>query len=925
MRTIIQTCLKLTICFFMITASQKTFAQLTPFTVTQNQCLDLHTDSLGVDTLVILSGPNNGTLGPTPTSWIYCPNNNYLGLDSVRAYICVNNWFVCDTIDIVFNVQPNCNNMAVAIIVDSVCGPSQVGLNPVITGGTPPFSYQWTPFNPSVTFCNPSIGTYCIVVTDANGCTASTCYQYQSNCNLLISVNPDTIRCALGFGYGIAASATGGSGPYTYQWTTGATTDYICVTSSGSYCVTVTDNMGCSETGCYQYQSNCNLSIFVTEDSVLCMGPLPGLNVFATGGTAPYAYNWSNGATSAMICNLPQNIYCVTVTDAVGCSATSCYSLFNNCNMATTIIPDTTILCFVGTAIQTVVNGGNAPYTYQWSSGETTDWICADGLTTLVYCVTVTDANGCTGTSCYNIQGNGSCGFTYTQGNPMIPDEITFVAFFDSTFNQSNIEWLFSNGISTTGHQTKVQFNPCGAYTALMMLKDSANNILCSYTENINVNCNSNYCQARFYAGQDSINPLTFHFTDYSVYNPVNYLWDFGDGNYSTLQNPSHTYATAGLYNVCLVISDTSGCSSTFCKQINAGNFTVQDMVAHLFHYTTVTPGFPLWAVLTYYNQGTSTMSGTVQYRYPAGTIFNSSIPAPASHNAAQRLLTYNYNNVYPNSSGFIQVDLDVSASLPLATVTYDTMWVYPINGDVTPANNVSAVQDICVGSWDPNDKAVSPKGIGETGDIPVNTSDISYFIRFQNTGSAVAHKVVIRDVISNNIDLTSIEVSDASHAHNTEIIGNELVVTFHNIMLPDSNSNEPESHGHIVVNAKLKPGLTEGTQVFNTAGIYFDFNAPVMTNTVVNTLKTITGIRNFNSFEFNLMPNPAEDIIAIEGKFQKNAAFEIMNELGQVFQSGALDAERTIIDISALHSGFYFVKVKSKNETGVARLLISK
>ncbi|OKL38571.1 DUF7619 domain-containing protein [Pontibacter flavimaris] len=139
--------------------------------------------------------------------------------------------------------------------------------------------------------------------------------------------------------------------------------------------------------------------------------------------------------------------------------------------------------------------------------------------------------------------------------------------------------------------------------------------------------------------------------------------------------------------------------------------------------------------------------------------------------------------------------------------------------------------------SFDPNDKLVTPVGRTEENYTPTNTA-LKYKIRFQNTGTDVAYRVVVVDTLSEHLDLSTLEVGAASHTHRLEVSGKGrpvLTWTFDNIMLPDSNANEPGSHGYIQFSIKPKAGLPEKTAVENFADIFFDFNSPVRTNVTLN------------------------------------------------------------------------------------------
>jgi len=150
-------------------------------------------------------------------------------------------------------------------------------------------------------------------------------------------------------------------------------------------------------------------------------------------------------------------------------------------------------------------------------------------------------------------------------------------------------------------------------------------------------------------------------------------------------------------------------------------------------------------------------------------------------------------------------------------------------------------VETFCMevtGSYDPNDKQVFPTGITANRYIKED-DELEYLIRFQNTGNDTAFKVVIRDTIQTDvIDIATLTSGASSHNYTFNIYGHGIAEwTFDNILLPDSNVNEPGSNGFVKFKAKLLPNIAPGTIVTNSADIYFDFNAPVITNEVWNTV----------------------------------------------------------------------------------------
>ncbi len=157
------------------------------------------------------------------------------------------------------------------------------------------------------------------------------------------------------------------------------------------------------------------------------------------------------------------------------------------------------------------------------------------------------------------------------------------------------------------------------------------------------------------------------------------------------------------------------------------------------------------------------------------------------------------------------------------------------------PQADAQPIRDIFCGQvsapFDPNDKTGFPKGSGITNNI-LPTQDIEYMIRFQNVGTDTAFKVVIRDTLTQDLDILSLRTGTSSHPYQFRMYGPRILEwTFENIQLPDSTTNEPASNGFVKFKIKQKANLPDGTIIENRAGIYFDFEAPVITNTYAHTI----------------------------------------------------------------------------------------
>jgi hypothetical protein len=156
---------------------------------------------------------------------------------------------------------------------------------------------------------------------------------------------------------------------------------------------------------------------------------------------------------------------------------------------------------------------------------------------------------------------------------------------------------------------------------------------------------------------------------------------------------------------------------------------------------------------------------------------------------------------------------------------------------DTNMTNNIFNHQITVTGSFDPNDKAVVPVGAGPLNIIP-SVQKLFYTIRFQNTGNDTAFRVIIIDTLHANLDINSFNFEMASHFCYLKINSSVLTVTFPDILLPDSSANNEGSNGFVTFSIDPVNGLSEWSAIHNEAAIYFDYNAPVITNTVTNTIK---------------------------------------------------------------------------------------
>ena len=270
------------------------------------------------------------------------------------------------------------------------------------TGGHLPYSYVWntTPVQTNATATNLFAGNYRVVVTDGRGCVDTVQAIVANPYNLVVSFsNVQNVSCAGGTNGTATALPAGGLAPYTFSWnTTPVQTSAIATNlAAGTYTVTVTDSLGASVNQNIAITQPAVLSATTSTSAIACYGGTGTATVTATGGTAPYTYAWNTTPvqTTATATGLGTGIYTVTATDAKGCTATPAAVLLvaPNALTATATTGPATCLTTPNGQAQVTVAGGTAPYTYLWSTGQTTASIGSSLAG--VYTVTVTDANGC--------------------------------------------------------------------------------------------------------------------------------------------------------------------------------------------------------------------------------------------------------------------------------------------------------------------------------------------------------------------------------------------------------------------------------------------------------------------------------------------------------------------------------------------------
>jgi uncharacterized repeat protein (TIGR01451 family) len=237
------------------------------------------------------------------------------------------------------------------------------------------------------------------------------------------------------------------------------------------------------------------------------------------------------------------------------------------------------------------------------------------------------------------------------------------------------------------------------------------------------------------------------------------------------------------------------------------------------------------------------------------------------------------------------------------------------ITYDCDTTNNTSTDCHGLIGSFDPNDLQVAAQNYLQEGFVTADDIDdndeLTYLIRFQNTGNDTAYNVKIRDMIPAELNPASIIPGAASHNYNWLVLNGELIIDFLMINLPDSFSNEANSHGFVKFRIQQQTGNLPGTVITNQAGIYFDANPPVITNQTFNTIPLATGI-SAQAQDNMFMPNPVKDQLQLVLPFETigNTSIQVFDVLGKNIQTQSINNKVESIDCSALSKGIYMARL---------------
>lgn len=403
---------------------------------------------------------------------------------------------------------------------------------------------------------------------------------------------------------------------------------------------------------------------------------------------------------------------------------------------------------------------------------------------------------------------------------------------------------------------------------------------------------------------------------------------------YTALTNGSgvyHMYVPAGNYSLSAALSNPNFTNTVSSINVQAdsiavtysGNdFPVQIPASYCEGHLNLVangpparPGFICEYLAVFQNQySANPVNQDFRLYYDTIQTYISSLPAPSVIDTVNHYLEWHSLGLSAGGMWYAHVEFYTPQTVPLNTVLNYSL--QSLNSSCADLDSIFNYQTTVVGSYDPNDKSVSPVGYTVNHGINPNlTNELTYLVRFQNTGTFMAENITVIDTLSDNVDVSSLKVLSASADYEVQINGHTVKFVFKNINLPDSTSNEPMSHGYVQYSVKPNASLPQDVVIDNLADIYFDYNTPIRTNTATSTIDytVVSGIAEVAKaqYTFALRPNPTTGALQITIDKELLGKQLILTDVsGRILVSKKADAITDNINLSNYASGIYFVKV---------------
>jgi hypothetical protein len=400
---------------------------------------------------------------------------------------------------------------------------------------------------------------------------------------------------------------------------------------------------------------------------------------------------------------------------------------------------------------------------------------------------------------------------------------------------------------------------------------------------------------------------------------------------------------TCGSFSIHVLVPPTLPVGQTLCTEAHifpdticlanlwAGAIvnTSGTCIGDTIYFSIQNTGAAMGAYQHYYVVEDNIMMRTDSFLLGSGQTQDITIAAGVGH--TYRIIAEQENG-YPPILGDATATTVIEACLLRPDDSFNTGYVTQFsNGNSAPFIAVDCQQTVA--SYDPNDKIGYPVGFGAAHNIAQNIA-LDYRVRFQNTGTDTAFNIVIIDTISTHLDLNSLEMGASSHAYTWELSGRELTMHFKDILLVDSNANEPLSHGFIRYRMNQKVDNPIGTTINNQAAIYFDFNPPIFTNITEHTIGENIAVLDVSidktleeNLSIKIYPNPFDAMTTIEvsGKEYPNLELLIFDALGRLVETvKSRETNRIQLLRGKMRAGIYYYQLKGNDKLiGTGKIVV--
>lgn len=317
------------------------------------------------------------------------------------------------------------------------------------------------------------------------------------------------------------------------------------------------------------------------------------------------------------------------------------------------------------------------------------------------------------------------------------------------------------------------------------------------------------------------------------------------------------------------------------------------------------------WWRVYYYNclSLTSTVTLTLDSKLSYACHYDGKAPA----SVVGKVITWNLSGndlAHFNS----RVKVAVATTATLGDTLRSTAYVAPATGVTDPntSNNTYVYSRGVVSAFDPNMKEAAPSGKGKEGFIGKNTP-MTYTIHFQNTGTAPARNITILDTLESDLVASSFHMISSTHNAMVYQEGKVLKFRFNNIYLPDSGSNYYGSMGSVTFGILPVRDLAAGTEIKNRAGIYFDYNEPIITNYALNTIDNTTSIQHISlgHLAASVYPNPANTELTIKLDKNESIVVSMIDMLGRTVANEQSQNGNISINTQNLAAGMYLLNIR--------------